>query len=432
MDRFDYKIRNKENYLSSGITPGDLKRPVARGSSSSFSTSFTRTVGPGNIQFIAEPAVDDIDVAIYNSDSSREHVELHLPRYKRPYASEAPGSHLIRVRYLQNGVYTVSHSDGVVRIVTETGPVSIKFLATPTEIYVMINEASVQIIKTITEFSRIHIAPQGGVAYDKFVYNHENNVDELLDKKVFPVSSGRSRFSPVSRDKLYDPVLIMAEDMHPADGYRVSTRKLTLANTAAAFYSDTTQIEKSLDAETWEPVDKVEYHGEDALLFRSKDPDFAVRYFDTNMDRFIVPGAVTSFTGEVYKVGSNVGSYFSHDCYRIYQGSFSIESDRMTSVTILGYIPDELVADLNPEIDYGGTNFGKIHLYTFDAPQSFTIEAEEIFIAGLGVNVDHIEVMDSLAGVSEISYADEMPQLQTGISMNGENEYAILDLQWNV
>lgn len=432
MDRFDYKIRNKENYLSSGITPGDLKRPVSRGSSSSFSTPFTKTLGPGNAQFIAEPAVDDVDIAIYNSDANREHVSLYTKRYKRAYASEVSESRLIRVRYLQNGVYTVSHSEGITRVVTDTGPVSIKFLATGTEIYVMINDVSVQIFKTITEFSRIYIAPQGGVAYDKFVFNSEENVNQLIDKRVFPVSSGNSRFSPVSRDKLFDPVLLTADEMTPVEDYRVTSRKLTLANTAAAFYSDTTAIEKSIDAENWEPVDKVEYHGESAFIFRSKDPNFAVRYFDTNMDQFIVPGSTTSITGEVYKVGSNVGSYFSHDCYRIYQGGLTIESDTLTSVTILGYIPDELAETLNPTIDYGGTNFGKIHLYTFESLGSLTLEAEEIYIAGIGINVDHMEVMDNLTGASEMSYADEMPQLKVGQAMNGENEYAILDLQWNV
>ena len=400
MDRFDYKIPAGIEYKSSGITPGPIKRPVAWGSKTSFVTPLSTQVGRGVAQVVVEPAVDETIILTLDD---------------------------IIVRYLQNGVYTVGDS----RIVTATGPTSIKVIISDSEVFVLVGGVTVQINKVVTS-ATLTISPNSDVMYDKFVYNYEVSVDELVKKPINQIRTELGTLTPLIRDKWYDPQLIQAEDMVTVDDYKVSTRRLALTNTAAAFYSDVSLIEKSIDGEEWEPVDKVEYHGEDSIIFRSKDPDFTLRYYDTNMTEFILPGAVTTIEGSVYKVGNDIGSLFSHDCYRIHNGRITFQSDEMRSVTVLGYLSDAAIAALNPIIDYNGTNYGKMHLYTFDSGTSFTLEDEEMFFAGVGFNLDHEEVMDRLCGISEISYADEIEPLQLGQSINGENEYAILDLQWNV
>lgn len=428
MDRFDYKVSEGTIYLSSGLTPGDVRKPVARGSRSSFSTPLHNVYGRGSIQFIAEPAVDSIDIVKYGVALA---TTSYTTKYQKSYRVE-PDDHSITVRYLQNGVYTVRHQDITTRIVAQTGPVVIKMLSTETEVYIIVDGVSVQVYKETSALTGVTIAPNGGVMYDKVIHNHTDSIDELVDKSIFRVSSQNGRLEPTSRDRLFEPELVLADEMYSVDDYRVSSRKLTLANTAAAFYSDTSKIEKSVDGENWSAVQKVEYHGEDAMIFRSKDPSFALRYFDTNMDQFIIPGATTAVTGGVYKVGGTIGSYFSHDCYRIHGGGLTIESDEMTSVTIMGYLPDNLVEQFDPTIDFDGTNFGKIHLYTISASEVLELVANEIFISAIGINLDHLEVMNNLAGISEMSYADQLEHLQPGVSINGDNEYAILDLQWSV
>lgn len=405
MDRFDYKVAEGLEYVSSGKTPGAIKRPVAWGSTSSFSTTYSTEVAKGLVQLIVEPAVDDTVVITYDD---------------------------IRITYLQNGVYLVECDGNITRVVANTGPVVIKFASTDAESYVVVDGITVQYAKEIVEPIAVTVSPTGGVFYDKFVYGSEDSIDELIDRSIGLSNGSDGCLMPISRDHLFEPKLVTSDEMNMVNGYYVSSRKLTLANTAVAFYSNTDLIEKSTDGIEWLPVDKVEYHGEHALIFRSKDPSFALRYYDTNMTEFILSGATTATTGQVYKVGSHIGSYFSHDCYRIHEGSISITAEGLTSVTIIGYLPNTVVSALNPTIDYNGSNNGKIHLYTFEATGTIELIADEIYVSAIGVNIDHFDTLNHIAGVSEISYADEIDNLQIGQAINGDNEYAILDLQWDI
>lgn len=405
MDRFDYNHAQNEHYLSTGMYGGDKSRPVAWGSTSSFNDPITIEVKRELVQLIVEPIVDVTTVLSFAG---------------------------IVVRYLQNGVYTVALGEDVTRVVASTGPVSIKVVASNSEVYVVIDNVTVRLDVQAPAAFEMSISPTSGILYDKIIYNYAGSIDTLIRKDVRRVADSSGVLTPLSNDKWFEPKLIIADDMDRVDDYYVTSRGLTLAKTAAAFYSNTDLIEKSVDAEEWLPVDKVEYHGEENLIFRSKDPSFAVRFFDTNVDQFIVAGATTTVTGDIYKVGDNIGSYFSHDCYRIYGGSLTVEAETMSSVSIMGYIPDEALVGLDPVIDNNGDNSAKIHLYTFQTTTPLTIQAQEIYVSAIGVNLDHLETMKRLTGVSEIAYADEVHALQDGVTTNSDSEYAILDLQWNV
>lgn len=567
MDRFDYKVPLGTQYISSGLTPGEVGRPVAWGSKTSFHTPRSITVTGGVTQLIVEPAKDDITVLSFAG---------------------------ISVKYLQNGVYSVGTDDSIdyldeytsnyggseeasgrIRVVARTGSIAIKIAISESEVFVVIDGITVRIDQRVSLPRTIDISPSGDVLYDKVVCGLEESIDDLINKEVRMVYAQGGRLMPLSADKWYEPELKLVEDMIPVEDYRVISRKLTYTNTATAFYSDTTKIEKSTDAENWGPVDKVEYHGEDAMIFRSKDRDFALKFYDTNLKEFVIPGATTEVTGEIYKVGDNIGSYFSNDSYLIKGGSFKVESEGMTSVSVLGYLgkvvapnvlsngsfengttgwenvggnmsidPNEgrllgsslkmtagsvglstprlavqvgetwrwevwyktssdfagslgmrplrwepggnvpghvsiskkenwtkisfdwtVTAGYNEinmrfansitagsvwiddvrlsnvtnhaerypaQIDNAGIKMGKMHLYTFSANSSLELTGEEMYISAIGINLDHQETMDQLSGISQISYADEINTLQDGVSINGDSEYSILDLQWSI
>lgn len=411
MDLFDYRVRDKSRYLSTGITPGDSKKPVARGSTSSFSTPYTSEMGFGSIQFIVEPVIDRTGVAYFEWEQDQS----------------------IEIEYLYNGVYLISHNSQATRVVTGTGPIAIKMVFMADEVFASIDNATIRLaIETPPASVSIDIAPIGGVLYDKVLIGDTEPIGELVEKTPFVVAGSNGRLTPIIRDKLYDPVLVTTTDMLAVDQYSVYSRGAAISNTTTAFLSDATMVEKSYDTETWEPVNPIEYHGDLRPVFRSTDPDFTLVMYNTTMTDFIAAGMTTTTTGEVYKVGDNVGSYFSHDGYHILNGSIKIESDGMTSVTILGYIPDAALAGLESVIDYDGDNAGKMHLYTIDAQEELMIAADKIIIAGIGVNLEHDGVMDILVGRQEVAYADEIDDLRDGVSINGTEEYAILDLQWGL
>lgn len=394
-----------------GSASAVIKRPIVKGADSAFTSSFRRSILPTHIQFATEPIHNNRIVFVYDSDNEDDSVV---------------------VKYLQNGVYLISYKEERVRIVAPTGPVSIQAVPTPDELFIVLNNSPIRFEKVSQGEIVFEIAPNGGIAYDKVICDADVDISEILIKDVKNVNGPNGIFMAMSRDKWYESKIEMAETMFSAEGYRVTSRGLTLTNTTVAFYSDLDQIEKSTDAENWEPVSALEFHGEDQILFRSKDPDFALEYFDTNMTDFIVPGATTQVTGEVYKVGNNIGTIFSHDAYRIRGGSFRIESDALTSVSILGKLPESVTDQFNPVIDFDGTAPGNMHLYTFDAESVFEISAEELIISGIGINMDHEDLMNGLCSRVEMSYADEIDSLVLGQSRNGDSEYAILDLQWNV
>lgn len=369
------------------------------------------STGASSIQFVAEPTENDSVVFVYNSgDVDRK----------------------VTVRYLQNGVYLVQQDEENVRIVGPTGPVAIKAVLSDGELFIVVNNAPIRMTRPDPGQVVISIAPNGGVIYDKVICDAEIAVDELITRDVKIVNGVLGVFMPLSRDKLFEPKLVSGEDMFAVEDYMVSTRGMTLGNTTAAFYSNIDNIEKSSDGTSWEQVSALERHKEDQLIFRSKDPDFTIEYFDTNMTDFILPGSLTTVTGDVYKVGENIGTLFSHDHYTILNGSFKVESDTMTSVSILGKLSDDIVSGLQPLIDFDGYNSGQMHLYTFSATDEFQIQGEEINIAGVGLNMEHEALMDGLVGRVEMSYADEISNLNPGQSKNGASEYSILDLQWNV
>lgn len=406
MDRFDYKAGKADYYVSSGLTPGDINKPVAWGSSSSFSSPLVYNLQRGaSAQVIVEPILDNVLVVSFLNTE---------------------------IRYLYNGVYMLTVGTDSTRIVASTGPVAIEIVVTDSEVDFVIDDITLTAnLDELQASVEISLAPSGGVLYDKFIVGYDGYIGELIQKEPKRSVAGEGVFYPLSYDKWYDPQTVTADQMPQIDGYRIFNRKLSEANTSIMFYSDIDEIEKTENSDDWEPVEKIEYHGEDALTFRSKDPSFALAYLDTTIDHFVVPGAITTVEGEIYKNGDNIGSYFSHDCYKI-EGSLTVESEGMTSVSILGYMPDTIISSLNPVVDYGNSNIGKMHIYTFQAQGSIELVSDDLYIAGLGINLDHEELMDHLTGTSQVSYADELPNLQPGKAINGEDEYSILDLQWNV
>lgn len=406
-----YQSTYESEYVSGSSAPIVIKKPVVKGADSAFTGPLNLNIAPTAIQFVTEPMENDTVVFVYDSDNQDEQVTL---------------------RYLQNGVYLVSYKDERVRIVAPTGVASVKVVPTLDELFVVLNETPIRFSKASTSTVSFDLAPNGGIAYDKVICDAEVSVDEVVTREVKIVNGQPGIFMPMSRDKWYESKLVMADDMDAADDYRVTSRGLTLANTAVAFYSDLDNIEKSVDAENWEPVEALEFHGEDQVLYRSKDPDFALEYFDTDMTEFIIPGATTTVTGRIYKVGNNVGSIFSHDSYRVRGGSFKIESDNLFTVSILGKLPASIVDALEPQIDFDGSDLGSMHLYTFNVQNEFEISADDLVISGVGVNMNHEDLMNNLCKRVEMSYADEISDIAIGQSRNGENEYAILDLQWNV
>lgn len=402
MDRFDYRVPDAETYISSGKTPGDIKKSVAWGSSSAFSTPRVLEVGLGLTQLIMEPVLDDHTVLLIGD----------MP-----------------VRYLYNGVYLINNAT---RVVANTGPVMFKIMTTTSEVSISIDGVDVRVPATNTDDLSITVAPSGGAFYDKVLHGLDVSQDSLVNKTIRVSIQEEGTLSPISYDKLYDPALVVADSMDRVEGYYVACRKLTEANTSVVFYSDVGQIEKSIDGVDWDAVEPIEYHGEEALIFRSKDPNFALRFYDTNITDFTIRGGETEVTGEIYKIGNDIGTPFAHDSYLVKDGSLKVMREGMTSVTILGHLPQELVDQLNPQIDYGGTNFGKMHLYTIDCTDSITLTADEIYVSAIGINLNHQDVLDHLVGVSQISYADEIQPIITGTAVNGDEEYAILDLQWGV
>lgn len=563
MDRFDYKVSGIERYVSSGLTPGNLQKPVAWGSKSSFIESISEELIEGDsVQFIAEPIQDDVEVVRLAG---------------------------VKVKYLYNGVYLVTAvSSGAyssdytseypepnpsLRVAANTGPVAIKLTNLTDDIQVVIDGIPVSYQKGSQSDNTLIVSEN--VAYDKFIVNYDGDLNELVDKTPRSSVSDSGMLRPLSYDKLYEPKLITAEEMFSVDDYYVTSRKLSNANTSVEFYSDLNQIQKSDDGEEWLPVQKIEYHGDDATIFRSKDKQFALRFYDTTIKEFVILGAVTAVEGEIYKNGDNIGSYFSHDCYKIQNGSLTISSEGMNSVTILGYLEDIVAPNvlsngsfdsefsgwsnvtanisIDPEagrlsgpavkmtsggiglstsripvtpgetwrwevwyktspdfagslgmrplrwepgsnvpghvnmsknegwtkisfdwqvadgcsevnmrfansitagsvwiddvrlsnitdnaegksvqVDNSGPRSGKMHLYTFQSDSQLTLTGNEIYLAAIGVNLNHQDTMDHITGRSQISYADEIHSLEDGQSMNGENEYSILDLQWNV
>lgn len=411
MDLFDYRIKDKSRYLSSGVTPGDTKKPVARGSTSSFSTPHSSEMEKGSIQFIVEPASNHIGIAYFSWGVDES----------------------IEIEYLYNGVYLISHNDQTTRVVTGTGPIAVKMVFMESEVFASIDSATVRMtIETPPGSISVDIAPIGGVLYDKVAIDEIAQVKDLVEKTPFVVAGESGRLTPIVRDKLYDSKIITTTDMQAVEEYNIYSRGAALSNTTISFLSNVSAVEKSYDATTWEPVNPIEFHGDDRPIFRSTDPDFTLKMFNTTMAEFIVAGVTTTTEGDVYKVGDNIGSYFSHDAYHIRNGSITIQSEEMTSVTILGYLPSAVVNALNPVIDYNGDNTGRMHLYTIDAQESITIESEEIVIAGIGKNLDHEEVMNVLVGRVEVAYADELDDISIGTSINSNEEYAILDLQWGL
>lgn len=406
--KLGYSSEYKDGYASSVFV---IKKPLVKGADSAFTSAVRMSIIPVPVQFVAEPIRNNKVVFIYDSENEGEEVI---------------------VRYLQNGVYRIEYKEDSVRVVAPTGPVVIQAAPTPDELFISINNTQIRFEKKGTDSIYFDIAPNGGVAYDKVICDAEVTVDEVITREVKNINGSAGIFMAMSRDKWFDSKILTAEDMDSAGEYRVTSRGLTLSNTTVAFYSDLDKIEKSTDAENWEPVSALEFHGEDQILFRSKDPDFALEYFDTNITDFIVPGATTQVTGEIYKVGNNIGTIFSHDAYRIRGGSFRIESDGLTSVSILGKLPKSIVDQFDPTIDFDGTAPGNMHLYTFEAESVFEISAEELVISGIGINMNHEDLMNTLCSRVEMSYADEIDSLVLGQSRNGDNEYAILDLQWNV
>lgn len=402
MDRFDYKVADAETYISSGKTPGDTKKSVAWGSTSAFSSPRVLSTGLGLTQLILEPVLDDHTVLLAG---------------------------VVPVRYLYNGVYLVNNS---VRVVANTGPVTFKIMLTATEVSISIDGVDVTASSTNTEDSEIIIAPAGGMLYDKVLHGLEMPQDALVNKRIRVSIQDEGTLSPISYDKLYDPALVLAEDMDQIEGYYVACRKLTEANTTVVFYSDISEVEKSIDGIDWTPVNSIEYHGEDPLIFRSKDPNFSLRFYDTTIENFTIRGGETEVNGEIYKIGNDIGTIFSHDSYLVKGGSLRVIREGMTSVSIMGYLPDSLVEELEPQIDYGGTNYGKMHLYTIDSEDSIELIADEIYISAIGINLNHNDVLDHLAGVSQVSYADEIQPIEIGTAVNSEEEYAILDLQWGM
>ena len=402
MDRFDYRVPDAEMYISSGKTPGNMQKSVAWGSTSAFTTPRVLKVGLGLTQLIMEPAIDEYTVL---------------------FAGDIP------VKYLYNGVYLVNNT---VRVVANTGPVLFKITLTSNETSISIDGVDVTTPSVNTEDTELTVAPAGGVFYDKILHGLDIPQDSLVNKSIRVSIQEEGTLSPISYDKLYDPALVVAEDMDIVEGYYVACRKLTEANTSVVFYSDIQQIEKSIDGVDWQPVSPVEYHGEDPLIFRSKDPNFALRFYDTNIKNFTIRGGETAVTGEIYKIGNDIGTPFAHDSYLVKDGSLEVMWEGMTSVSILGYLPQDLVDTLDPQIDYGGTNFGKMHLYTIDCTDSILLEADEIYVSAIGINLDHNDVLDHLVGVSQVSYADEIQPLVLGTAINSDEEYAILDLQWGM
>ena len=407
--RTGYASRYSKRYFG-GVSI--LSKPLVRGASSAFTSSVRIGIIPVPVQLIVEPLSDDSVVLVYDADNEEESVTI---------------------TYLQNGVYLLSYKDQQIRIVAPTGAVAIKVSPTADELFVAVNNTSIRLDKVATGSISLEIAPDGGIAYDKVIGDAEINVEEIVASDIKIVNGQGGIFMPMFRDQWYESSLVTAEQMDSAEDYRVTSRGLTLANTSVVFYSNLDNIEKSIDAENWEPVNAVEFHGQDQVIYRSKDPDFALEYFDTEMKDIIIPGATTAITGNLYKVGNNIGSLFSHDGYRLIDGSFRIESDNLRTVSILGKIPDSIVDQLSPQIDFNGTKApGKMHLYTFEVDKEFEIAAGEMTIAGVGINMNHEDLMNVLAKRVEISYADEIHDIEIGQSKNGDNEYSILDLQWNV
>lgn len=399
MDRFDYRVPNAHTYISSGKTPGNVKKPVAWGSTSSFDTGRSVEVGQGLTQLIIEPTLNSQLVLTVGG---------------------------IEIRYLYNGVYLVNNE---VRVVANTGPVLFKIVITATETSVSIDGVDVRV--PASNGAAITIVIPQGILYDKVLHGIDIPEDSLINKKIRFSIQEDGTLSPLSYDKLYDPALVLSSDMDRVEGYYVACRKLSEANTSVVFYSDIDQIEMSIDGVEWLPVESVEYHGQDALIFRSYDPNFALRFYDTNIENFIVRGGSTEVTGEIYKIGNEIGSLFSHDSYLVKGGSLKIMADGMTSVSILGYLPVSLTTQFNPEIDYGLSS-GKMHLYTIECQDSIDLTAEEIYVSAIGINLNHDDVIDHLVGISQISYADEIEPIEIGTAINSEEEYAILDLQWGV
>lgn len=432
MDLFDYRARNKNGYVSTGLTPGNKKRPIARGSSSSFSDPYWSIIEPGSIQFIAEPTKNDVHVASFGWKAGFSYRGNYSLQYKNPYyLSDEDES--IDIHYLQNGVYRADYNDASVRIVARTGSVAIKLIFMPSEVYLSIDNAT---LRVPTEDNPIvisaSISPNGNILYDKIIRNEDVSLDTMISKDPVQAAGARGQLTPITRDQMYESRIITASEMETVDDYNVFSRGAAISNTTVAFLSNTTLIEKSYNAEDWEPVDAIEFHGEDRPIFRSKDPDFAFKMYDTAMTEFIARGMTTATAARIYKIGDSIGSYFSHDGYKLIDGSLEIESEGMTSVTILGYLSDSVVSEFDPIIDYGGDNTGMMHLYTIEAEEFIKISFDEILVSGLGINLEHEEVMDVITGRVQISYADELSDIQIGQSVNGDSEYSILDLQWSL